>query len=287
MSPSVRDLPDPAYSTPFSDSGLKQLSPFRPFEEITPEGAWGGSTGKGVKVAVVDSGVDASHPAVLRVAGYVKIEQDVDQTLKVDTAAHEDCYGHGTACAGIIRSLAPDCDIYSVRVLGPMLTGRGAVFAEAIRWCIDNEMNVVSMSLTTQKKEFVAILHELADEAYFRNIMLVTAANNIPVPSFPALFASVFSVASHDESDPEMYFYNPSPPVEFGAHGIDVRVAWRGGGYMVSTGNSFAAPHIAGIIARILGRHPGLTPFQVKFILRALAANVRGAYEPSAAGSAS
>lgn len=277
MSPKVADLPDPAYSTPFRDSSLQRLSALQPIEEITPEWAWGKSTGKGVKVAVIDSGVEAAHPAVGHVEGYVKIEQDVDRTLKVDTEPHEDCYGHGTACTGIIRSLAPECEIYSVRVLGPMLTGRGAVLAEGIRWCIANGMHVVNMSLTTQKKEFFGILHELADEAYFRNIMLVTAANNIPVPSFPAVFASVFSVASHDENDPELFFYNPSPPVEFGAYGIGVRVAWRGGGYLTSTGNSFAAPHITGMIARILANHPGLTPFQVKFILRALAANVRGA----------
>lgn len=275
MSPKVSEMPDPAYSAPFQDANLKRLPPIRPIEEITTEWAWGGSTGSGVKVAVIDSGVDATHPAVRQVEGYVKIEQDVDQTLKVDTAPHEDCYGHGTACAGIIRSLAPECEIYSVRVLGAMLSGRGAVFAEGIRWCIANGMHVVNMSLTTQKREYFGILHELVDEAYFRNMMLVTAANNIAVPSFPAMFASVFSVASHDETDPETFFYNPSAPVEFGAHGIDVRVPWRGGEYMTSTGNSFATPHIAGLIARILAKHPGLAPFQVKFILRALAANVR------------
>jgi subtilisin family serine protease len=80
-------------------------------------------------------------------------------------------------------------------------------------------------------------------------------------------------VAAHDLADPWTYFYNPSPPVEFGAHGVDVRVAWNGGGHVVVTGNSFAAPHIAGIAALIRSKHPTATPFEVKTILAATASD--------------
>jgi subtilisin family serine protease len=62
--------------------------------------------------------------------------------------------------------------------------------------------------------------------------------------------------------------------VEFGAHGIDVRVPWLGGKWITSTGNSYACPHITGLVAKILAKHPGLTVFQIKTILRALATNV-------------
>jgi len=62
--------------------------------------------------------------------------------------------------------------------------------------------------------------------------------------------------------------------VEFGAPGIEVLVAWDDGGWITATGNSFAAPHITGIVARILGKHPGLTLFQMKTVLRALSANM-------------
>jgi subtilisin family serine protease len=81
-------------------------------------------------------------------------------------------------------------------------------------------------------------------------------------------------VASHEIQDPYRFYYNPNPPVEFGAPGIDVRVPWLNGGYITATGNSFAAPHISGIVARIISKHPGLTSFHVKALLRALAANV-------------
>jgi subtilisin family serine protease len=78
-------------------------------------------------------------------------------------------------------------------------------------------------------------------------------------------------VAAHDLADPEAWFYNPSPPVEFGAYGLNVDVAWRGGARMTVTGNSFAAPHIAGYAARIRSAHPGITPFETKSLLAATA----------------
>ena len=88
------------------------------------------------------------------------------------------------------------------------------------------------------------------------------------------MYASVISVASHDIADPYLFYYNPQPPVEFGAPGIDVRVAWLDGGWITATGNSFAAPHIAGLVTRILSKHPDLTVFQMKVVLRALSANI-------------
>jgi len=242
-------------------------------EELTPEWAWEGSAGRGVKVAVIDSGVDADHPAVGDVAGYLAISQG-REGLSYDTEPHQDAYGHGTACAGIIRSLAPECEIYSVKVLGSGLSGRGVVFAAGLRWAVENGMHVCNLSLGTTNRDFFGVLHELADVAYFRNIILVTAANNMPAPSFPSVYSSVIAVAAHDIQNPELFFYNPQPPVEFGALGIDVRVAWLDGGWMTTTGNSFAAPHITGLVARLLGKRPGLAQFQVKSVLRALAGNV-------------
>ena len=263
----------PGWSTPFTPEQLRQLDRLAPMEEITREWAWGGSTGKGVKVAILDSGVEASHPAVAGVAGYVSVSHGA-QGIELDESPHEDVFGHGTACAGIIRSLAPDCELYSVRVLDAFLSARGEVFAAGLRWAIEHGMDVCNLSLTTPKKAFFGVLHELADEAYFRNVALITSASNAAVRSFPAMYASVLAVASHDTPDPEVFYYNPAPPVEFGAYGVNVSVAWKGGKTLTSTGNSFATPHISGLVARILAKHPGLTNFQLKVILRALATNV-------------
>ena len=115
--------------------------------------------------------------------------------------------------------------------------------------------------------------HDLADRAYFGGSLLVSAANNVAVASYPSLFSAVVSVAAHDVRDPDVWFYNPSPPVEFGANGLDVDVAWRGGSRIVATGNSFAAPHIAGYAARIKATHRDASPFEIKSILAATADN--------------
>jgi subtilisin len=268
---------EPAWSWQFSPESLQKVHPIPLLDELTSDWAWGGSTGKGVKVAVIDSGVDSAHPAVGgRLSGYLAI-QEAGGELLYDASPHQDESGHGTACAGIIRRFAPDCDLYSVKILGRTLTGRGPVLAAAFQWAIENGMQVCNMSLGTTKREFSPLLHELADRAYFRNVMVVSAANNMPIPSFPSTYASVISVAAHAEPQPLRVYYNPQPPVEFGAPGINVQVAWLNGGHITATGNSFAAPHISGLVAAILAKHPALTIFQMKAVLRALSANVKDA----------
>jgi subtilisin family serine protease len=126
------------------------------------------------------------------------------------------------------------------------------------------------------RKSFADGLRELGDEAYFGRSLLVAAAHNSPVESYPWRFSSVISVGSHGEPDPFHLLYNPTPPVEFFARGIEVPAPWLGGGTRRCTGNSFATPHVAGVCARILGRHPNLTPFQVKSLLYQASANVTG-----------
>jgi subtilisin len=264
----------PAFSAAFQAEQLEILEALLPVEDITPEWAWGETSGKGVKIAVVDSGVDADHPVVDgRVAGYMAISVSGVGELVFDDSPHEDSSGHGTACAGIILGIAPECELYSVRVIGRR-GGRGSALVAGLRWVIEHEMQVANLSLGTTKRDFFGMLHELTDEAYFRHVVFVTAANNFPIPSFPCEYASVVSVASHETNDPYLFYYNPAPPTEFGAFGIDVPAAWKGGGVSKVTGNSVAAPHIAGIVARILEKRPSLTVFQVKAILHALAANV-------------
>ncbi len=267
--------PRPAWNQQFAPDPLQTLTPIPPLDQITSEWAWGGSDGEGAKVAVIDSGIDADHPAVGgNIGGYVAVT-DGPLGLLHDTESHEDSYGHGTACAGIIRSISPGCELYSIKVLGTRLTGCGTTFTAGLRWAIENGIDACNISMGTTKRNFFGALHDLADKAYFRNTLLVTAANNMPNPSFPSLYSSVISVASHDESgDPYRFYYNPRPQVEFGAPGIDVRVAWADGGWITATGNSFAAPHITGVAAKILGKHPGLTLFQMKTVLRALSANM-------------
>ena len=269
----------PAWSQDFAPEAIQQLVAEGPFAKITPNWAWGGSNGKGVRVAVVDSGVEHDHPALGRsVRGGVIVEYDSrakDSYRVRPDDQPSDVSGHGTACAGIIHSIAPGAEIYSVRVLGRNMSGRAIQFAAGLDWAIEHGIQVVNLSLSTSLEEFFGLLHDLADQAYFKNMNLVSAVNNLPEPSYPSLYSSVISVAAHEGHDPFTYYYNPHPPVEFGAPGIDVKVAWHQRQYLICTGDSFAAPHIAGITTLIRAKHPELTPFQVMAVLMACAANTR------------
>jgi subtilisin family serine protease len=266
----------PAFSWPTDPKDRPPVFPI-PLQSITTEWAWGGSTGKGIKVCIVDSGIEADHPAVGgMVRGGVVVEKTADG-VEIREEPHDDLFGHATACAGIVHKIAPEAELYSARVLNQNLKGGGDALIAGVRWAVENKMNVINLSLSTRKQEHVTVLHDLADEAYFQNTVMVASANNMPVYSYPWLFASVISVASHTEADPLTFYYNPDPPVEFTAPGVDIELAWAGKSTAIGTGNSYATPHIAGVIALILGKHPTLTPFQLKNVLYYTSKNVREA----------
>jgi len=265
----------PAWSMPAGGAESIEL-PFEWPGEVTRDWAWGGSTGKGAVVAVVDSGIERGHPLVGEVEEAVVVTGAVGEEPSIEEDEQGDACGHGTACAGIVRSLAPDCELASVRVLGAGFTGSGGVLLAGLRWAVEQGFDVINMSLSTTKRQFAGILHELTDTAYFHRNVLVASAHNMPVESYPWRFSSVISVGSHEESDPQTFFYNPDPPVEFFARGVDVEVAWSGGARIRCTGNSFATPHMSGLCALVLGKYPELTPFQLKSVLYLTSTNVGG-----------
>jgi subtilisin len=267
------ERPLPAWSLPAGTAESLALPTEWP-GRVTREWAWGGSTGKGVRVCILDSGIEGDHPDVGELASAVAVEVGEGDEISVVEDVEGDLCGHGTACAGIVRSLAPDCELHSVRVLGAGFTGSGTALLGGLRWAVEQGFDVINMSLSTTKSQFAGLLHEVADLAYFRRSVLVASAHNMPVESYPWRFSSVISVGSHEEPDAETFYYNPSPPVEFFARGVDVEVAWLGGARARSTGNSFATPHMTGICALILGKHPELTPFQLKSALYLTANNV-------------
>lgn len=265
----------PAWSLP-ADAVDRIGIPVEWPERVDREWAWGGSRGSGVRVCILDSGIEPGHPLVGEIQGAWAISIGEDEEPVVEEDTDGDQCGHGTACAGIVRALAPDVELYSVRVLGAGYTGSGPVLLAGLRWAIEQGFHVINMSLSTTKKQFAAVLHELADSAYFRRTVLVASAHNMPVESFPWRFSSVVSVGSHELDDPHMLFSNPLPPVEFFARGVDLDVAWLGGSTIRVTGNSFATPHVSGFCALVLGKHPELTPFQLKSVLYLVSNNVGG-----------
>ena len=266
-------LPLPAWGDAFSSDLRTALArQDAPFGRLDRASVFGDADGRGVTVAIVDSGVEAGHPAF---TGHrirqLRVDITDEAATVVDDPEGHDLVGHGTACAGIVASVAPAAEIVSLRMLGADNRGKGRALAAAIEWTVSQRIEVVNLSLSSRSEQMYAAFHDIADRSYFANTLLVCAANNAPGPSYPSLFASVVSVAAHDLPDPDTWFYNPSPPVEFGAYGVDVDVAWRGGGRIRATGNSFAAPHLAGQAARLRSRYPSATPFEIKSLLAATA----------------
>ena len=269
--------PLPAWSEPFAVDRRAALDRVLPFGRLDREAAFGGTDGRGVRVALIDSGVERTHPALDdRVSRSMVVELEDVEAFVVEDPHGIDVAGHGTACAGIVHAIAPGAELVSVRVLGPNNRAKGIAFAAALDWVIGQGIGVVNLSLSSRSDALYGVFHDLADRAYFANTLLVCAANNVPGPSYPSLFAAVVSVAAHDIPDPAVWFYNPSPPVEFGAYGVDVDVAWRDGSRIRATGNSFAAPHLAGYAALIRARHPSATPFEIKAMLAATATPAQG-----------
>ena len=239
---------------------------------IQPETLWQGRTGRGVRVAVVDSGIDTEHPDL---QGKVKESVEAvteDGRIEFRPSTSGDQAGHGTACAGIITSIAPDVDLYSVKVLGPKGSGSGDMFLVGLDYAIKQKFRVINLSLGTTKRDFFAPLHDLLDRAYQAGCIVVSAANNLPYPSYPSIFSSsVVSVVKRAGGDPFNFGYRYGQVIELVAPGVEVKTTWPGGGYRQLTGNSFACPYVVGIIALIVEAYPNLTPFQIKTILYTIA----------------
>ncbi len=248
--------------------------------QASANAAWSGADGAGVRVCVLDTGVDASHEMVGGLQESMRVEMDASGEPQVVPTEPGDAAGHGTACAGVIRALAPRCSLASVQVLTSGTQGGGHVLIAGLRWAIDMGYDVINLSLSTSRPSLRAELAELCDEAYFRRSIICASAHNSPITSYPWRFAAVTSVASVDQrtvaNSQVQHFYNPTPPVEFFAPGVKVRVAWTEGTVIDATGNSFATPYIAGMCALILSKHPYLTPFEVKTLLYSSSANVGG-----------
>lgn len=231
-------------------------------------------TGKGVRIAILDSGIEVAHPGLngLQLRDDIAIVQD-GQELKVMAGDGRDVYGHGTALAGIIRATAPEAEIGSIRVLGESLASRTAIIMEGAREAIDRGYHILNCSLGCSIPEHVLKYKTWVDEAYLQGIHVVAACNNQDSsrPEWPGFFTSVLTVnMAASASDTDVY-YRPGHLVEFAARGVDVQVLWRDGGVKKMTGSSFAAPRVTGMLARLLSEHPGVMPLQAKALFHRLA----------------
>jgi len=237
-------------------------------------GLLGEGQGDGVKVAILDSGVETSHPALacLVLANDLAIIEE-NARLKAVPGGGQDLFGHGTAIAGIIRDIAPQAEIGSFRVLGAQLRSRTAIIAEGARQALDRGYHILNCSFGCGRDDHVLNYKNWIDEAYIRGRHIIAASNNQDFTKleWPGHFPSVITVSFLHSMALDTFYYRPGSLVEFAAHGQDVEVVWSGGGKKKVTGSSFAAPRLTGLLARILSHQPELSPSQAKALLHQLA----------------
>lgn len=294
MDPQVEKLAAMPELEAIEDDGYAKLllcwsSPLRPYPrgQVVPWGvirvkareAWERSRGAGVKVAVLDTGVDVRHP-------------DLRESLKgwttaiPGTWAGTDPNGHGTHVAGIIAArdnefgvvgVAPEAEIYSVKVFDKWGRGRISNIVEGLAWCVENDMNVVNMSFGTSQDSQamkIAIGKSLATGA-----ILVAAAGNEGNPNsvlYPARYEGVLAVSATDERDGLAPFSSYGPEVKLAAPGVEIYSTYKNRTYKKLSGTSMAAPHVSGTAALVLGLNPKQTAEDVRRLLLASAERLKG-----------
>jgi subtilisin len=235
--------------------------------------ALGGATGKGIRVAVVDSGWDRTldEPRVLPGVGFVDPADDFAMARNDDDA---DVLGHGTACADLILRIAPDARVIPVKVFGKVLETSPGTLHAALLWAIEAGVQVINVSLGTRLEGTLHPLYAACEKARRAGIIIVAAGHNANDWSYPAIFENVIGVSAGRFDSPYHFRYRPEHAMECEAWGVEQPVLWVGGERVVKYGTSFAAPNIAGIVALILERHPGATLEQVREMLSGFALSV-------------
>jgi subtilisin len=248
-----------------------------PIDVEAARGALRDGTGRGVKVAVIDSGVELSHPGLdgLTLIDDIAVTQD-GMRVQIGPGNGRDVFGHGTAIAGIIRALAPEAELGSFRVLGDNLTSRTEIICEGARQAIDRGYHIFNCSFGCAMAAQVLQYKSWVDRAFLEDRHVVAAASNVDRSKveWPGHFSSVLTACVGPSQTATDVHYIAGSLVEFALRGQDVEVLWMNGRKKVVTGTSYAAPHLTALVARLLSLYPGLTPHEVEALLRRLAVPV-------------
>jgi subtilisin family serine protease len=231
--------------------------------------------GKGIKIAVIDSGVEAAHPGLkgLTLADDLAFELDANgTTIKVKPGQATDSFGHGTAVAGIIHDMAPDAEIGSFRVLSAELKGKSAVIAAGATQALKLGYHILNCSLGCGKRDHVFAYKAWVDEAFVAGRHVVAACNNqyYAKEEWPAYFPTVCAVNFTREEERGPFYYRTQKMVSFAAAGTGLFVLWNGGRRRMVMGSSFAAPQVAAMLARLISAAP-VSPLLGKDLMQKLA----------------
>ena len=247
---------------------------------------WSISTGSGVKVAVLDTGIDNDHDD-LNVVGGVGFADRNPVRVKVTDEWNDD-YGHGTHVAGIIGALdneigvvgaAPDISLYAVKVMNSRGWGYTSDIIAGIDWSWRNDMDIVSMSLGGAS--YIQAYQDTINAAHDNGVLIIASAGNggdgdisTPETSYPAAYNNVVAVAATDSSNNVALWSNSGSHVDIAAPGVGIRSTYNNGLYLSMSGTSMSCPHVTGVAALVLAKDPSLAPSDVEYILTSTATDL-------------
>jgi len=241
-------------------------------------------TGKGIKVAIIDSGIELAHHKLNHLSlvddlAFIESEEGV---VKRIPGFGIDVFGHGTAVAGVIKKISPQIQLGSFRVMDDKLRSKYSLIEEAARTAIERGYSILNCSFGSRARlDKIQHFKSWVDLAYKEGVHIVSACNNSNFrdSEWPGFFPSVITVnMARTESD-DLFFRSDSQPgvvrhlVEFAAKGVDLNVLWKGNKMKIRSGSSFAAPHVSGLLANLLSVYPGLKPPVAKALMQEIAIN--------------
>ncbi len=272
-------IPEQAIEALAKNPNVTRIEPEGTVEAVDAEldGSWGvkrigaglvhvaGGTGGGVKVAVIDSGIDYHH-------------EDLDGNYRggrncmANTDDPMDTFGHGTHVAGIIAAedngigvvgVAPGVSLYALKVLGPSGSGDWGSIVAALEWAVDNGIQVANLSLGN-----VQWPGQTVEDAFYAaagsGVVLVAAAGNAGNRRgagdniiYPARWDCCIAVGATDSADRRATFSSTGPALWVSAPGVGVNSTLMGGGYGLNSGTSMASPHVAGLVALMIAKGVG------------------------------
>jgi subtilisin family serine protease len=257
------------------------------FKQNTPWGvtridapsAWTLATGQGVRVGIVDTGVNMSHPDLCE-----NIKGGFDAISESEGTGDDN--GHGTHVAGTIAALdngfgvvgvAPEAHIYAAKSFDSKGKGVTSDIIQGIEWCMDQDVHIINMSFgTTESSKALELAISKAAEA---GILLVAASGNTGGQNtvlYPARDRNVVAVAASTKGDEIAAFSSSGPEVDITGPGADIYSTYKGYRYKTLSGTSMACPHVTGVAALVLSAAPQLSAEEIEELIYATATPLDG-----------
>lgn len=253
-------------STENQQKGINRLSQINLIENTNRK-----YTGKGVNIAILDSGIDSSHKD-LKIKGGVSFIGSKND--------YNDSTGHGTHVAGIIgakikegriNGIAPQANIYAVKLLNNHNSGKNSNLLSAVEWCLEKKMNIIHMSISSNKKsKAVEVSLQIA---YKKGVLMIASAGNqgfylTESITYPGAYSTVIAVGSVNKNNERSLFSSVGSELEIMAPGESIYSTEPHNKYGYRDGTSMAAPHVTGIIALLIEKYPRLKNDEIRTLIR-------------------